>query len=287
MPLSGSCSWVAVVTGGGTGIGLMCAQAFANNGARVYIIGRRKETLDQAVKVHGSSLENGGQLIPLQGDASKKDGIATLVNEISKREKYVNVLVNNAGIDGEHRQSVEKGDESPQALHEQLWSCPEEEWADVYRTNTTGYYFTSTAFIPLLAKATKQFPGHSACIINNASISGVTANPQHHFQYNTSKAATIHLTKMLAKELARPAVKIHVNSFSPGIFATEMTTDESDPAQKSHIPAGEEYREKKGIPAGRPGKDEDMAQLVLSLAVDTYINGQNVEIDGGYLLTLP
>jgi len=77
-------------------------------------------------------------MIPIQGDASKKETIADIVKEISSREKYVNVLVNNAGVDGEQRQSVEKGDESAEALYKELWECPQSDWEDVYRTNVVG-----------------------------------------------------------------------------------------------------------------------------------------------------
>jgi NAD(P)-dependent dehydrogenase (short-subunit alcohol dehydrogenase family) len=73
------------------------------------------------------------------------------------------------------------------------------------------------------------------------------------------------------------------NSVAPGIFPTEMTTEGSNEENKSHIPV-EGYREKKNIPAGRPGKDEDMAQAILMLAVNNYCNGQTISIDGGYLL---
>ncbi|KAF8589023.1 NAD(P)-binding protein [Ramaria rubella] len=278
--------WVAVVTGEGTGIGLMCAQAFANNGARVYIVGRRKEALDRAVEVHGRTLANGGKLIAVTGDTSTKETISELVKEISSREKYINVLVNNAGINTSHRHSVEKGDESAKALSEQLWGVEQSEWEDVYRTNVIGYYYTTVAFIPLLAEATKQLHGHSACVINNASMSGKTRTSQHHYQYNVSKGAAIHLNTVLAQELRRPEVKIRVNSFSPGIFPSEMTAKESGPDQKSHI-SSDGFLENKGIPAGRPGKDDDIAQLVLMLAVNTYINGENVHVDGGYLLEHP
>ena len=130
--------WVAVVTGGGTGIGLMIAQAFANNGARVYITGRRKETLETAVKTWGKSLLNPrGQIIPIQADCADKDSIHNLVNEISKNEKHVDVLVNNAGI-SKGTSTVEKGDESAKALKEQLWNESMSDWEEVYRTNVIG-----------------------------------------------------------------------------------------------------------------------------------------------------
>ncbi|KIJ54142.1 hypothetical protein M422DRAFT_42366 [Sphaerobolus stellatus SS14] len=280
-------NWVVVVTGGGTGIGLMCAQAFANNGARVYIVGRRSDALQNVIQTHGPSIQNGGQLIPITADISSKESIATLVNEISKKEKYVNVLVNNAGIATKERTDVTKGeDEGVEALRDELWKTDQTEWEEVYRTNVVGYYYTAVAFLPLLAAATEHFHGYSACILNNASMSGTTHVSQAQFPYNVSKGAVQHLTSLLAYEFSRPAVKVRVNAFSPGIFPSEMTTQSSGADQKSHIPA-EGFGEKKGIPADRPGKDDDIAQLVLMLACDTYVNGQNVHIDGGFLLRHP
>jgi len=77
-----------------------------------------------------------------------------------------------------------------------------------------------------------------------------------------------------------------IYSVAPGIFPSEMTTEGSDETNKSYIPS-DGYREKKQIPAGRPGKEEDMAQAVLMLAVNNYCNGQTIAIDGGYLLGHP
>ena len=130
--------WVCVVTGGGTGIGLMIAQAFANNGARVYITGRRPEVLEQATKTWGKSLLNPrGQIIPVPADITDKASIEHLFNEVSKHEKHVDVLVNNAGV-SIGTSTVEKGDESAQALKDQLWNEDLSEWETVYRTNVIG-----------------------------------------------------------------------------------------------------------------------------------------------------
>ena len=129
---------VCVVTGGGTGIGLMIAQAFANNGARVYITGRRPEALETAVKTWGKNITHPrGQLIPAPADCTDKASIENLVKEISKNEKHVDVLVNNAGI-SKGTSTVEKGDESAKALKEQLWNEELSDWEDVYRTNVIG-----------------------------------------------------------------------------------------------------------------------------------------------------
>ncbi|ESK88472.1 short-chain dehydrogenase, partial [Moniliophthora roreri MCA 2997] len=78
-------------------------------------------------------------------------------------------------------------------------------------------------------------------------------------------AASIHLDTLLAQELRRKGVNIRVNSVAPGLFPSEMTTEGSDEHNKSQIPVDDSFRDKKGIPAGRPGRDEDMAQVVLLL----------------------
>ncbi|EJF62268.1 NAD(P)-binding protein [Dichomitus squalens LYAD-421 SS1] len=277
--------WVTVVTGGGTGIGLMIAQAFANNGARVYITGRRKEVLETAAKTWGKSLLHPrGQIIPIQADCTDKDSIHNLFNEISKNEKHVDVLVNNAGI-SKGTSSVEKGDETAQALKEQLWNESLSDWEEVYRTNVIGYFFTSAAFVPLLSAAQRQ--DHTGTVINISSISGITRTTQHHFKYNVSKGGTIHLSTLLAQEFRRPGVRVRVNSIAPGIFPSEMTTGDSDETNKSGMEVGPDYGETKGIPAGRPGRGEDMAQLALFLACNEYAYGQTVAVDGGYLLEHP
>ncbi|KAI0638550.1 NAD-P-binding protein [Trametes polyzona] len=277
--------WVCVVTGGGTGIGLMIAQAFANNGARVYIVGRRPEALEQAAKAWGKSLLNPrGQIIPVPADVTDKASIEHLVNEISKNEKHVDVLVNNAGV-SLGTSEVEKGNESAQALKDQLWNEELSDWETVYRTNVIGYFFTTAAFIPLLSAAQRE--GHTASVINISSMSGITRTSQHHFKYNVSKAATIHLSTLLAQELRRPGVKVRVNNIAPGIFPSEMTQGESDDKNKSNMPVPPDYGEKKGIPAGRPGRDEDMAQTALYIASNEYLYGQTVAVEGGYLLEHP
>ncbi|EKM61520.1 uncharacterized protein PHACADRAFT_112207 [Phanerochaete carnosa HHB-10118-sp] len=277
--------WVVLVTGGATGIGLMIAQAFANNGARVYIVGRREEALENAVKTWGKNLEHPkGQLIPISADITDKDSIETLVNDIGNKEKKLDVLVNNAGV-SLGTSSVEKGQESAEALKVELWKEKWEDWETIFKTNVIGYFFTSVAFLPLLSAANR--PDHTPCVINVSSISGITRTTQHHFNYNTSKAATIQLNNLLAQEFSQPGVKVRVNSVAPGIFPSQMTTDSKDEQNKSQIPAGNDYGEKKGIPASRPGAETDMAQTALYIACNQYLYGQTIAVDGGYLLKHP
>lgn len=85
------------------------------------------------------------------------------------------------------------------------------------------YFYTTVAFLPLLAAAKR--PDHTASVINISSMSGITRTSQHHFMYNVSKAATIHLNTLLAQELSKPAVHARVNSIAPGIFPSQMTSE--------------------------------------------------------------
>ncbi|EGO02249.1 hypothetical protein SERLA73DRAFT_133164 [Serpula lacrymans var. lacrymans S7.3] len=279
--------WVCVVTGGGTGIGLMLAQAFANNGAKVYITSRRQDVLSHTAKQWGSSLAHErGEIIPLQCDITSKQSIQSLVSEISKKENHIDCLVNNAGI-SQGSSDTDKAEESAKELSQELFSEDITSWENVYRTNVIGYYFLTAAFLPLLNAATKSHSQHTGSVINISSISGITRTTQHHFKYNVSKAATIHLNTLLAQEFRKKAVQVRVNSIAPGIFPSEMTAGGSDEVNKSQIPTGEDYGQKKGIPAGRPGRDEDIAQAALLLACNQYAYGQTIAIDGGYLLEHP
>ncbi|KAJ3479108.1 hypothetical protein NLI96_g9290 [Meripilus lineatus] len=263
----------------------MIAQSFANNGAKVYIVGRRQEALQNAINKWGQSLAHpNGKLIPLTADITDKDSIEALAKRIGEKEQKIDVLVNNAGI-SLGTSNVEAGKESAEALQRELWKEKQDNWEAVYQTNVIGYFFTTVAFLPLLTAANR--PGHTASVINVSSISGITRTTQHHFMYNVSKSATIQLNTLLAQELSQPGVKIRVNSIAPGIFPSEMTTDSSDEKNKSSIPTNDDFAEKKGIPAGRPGEDKDMAQLALCLACNEYMYGQTVVVDGGYLLEHP
>jgi len=269
---------VALVTGGGSGIGLMATQALAVNGAKVYIVGRTEEKLENVVKSHGQNIA--GEIIPLTADITKKEEISRLVKEIESREKCLCILINNAGISGATQQT-EAG--SAEEMKKNLFDAENstfDDWCDTYRTNVPQLFFMTSAFLPLLQKATEHQYGYSGTVINISSISGIVQSSQHHFSYNASKAAAIHLTKMLAAEVANNGLKIRINSIAPGVFPSEMTAGESGEDQKSHIEK-DKYAK---VPAKRPGKDEDMAGAVLFAAANQYLNGQTVAVDGGYIL---
>lgn len=256
----------------------MITQALAVNGAKVYIAGRTEEKLERVVELYGQNIA--GEIIPLVADVSTKEGVAGLVKEIESREKCLCILVNNAGI-ATNKQAPEGN--TGKELRESLFS-PEnatyENWAEEYKTNVVQLYMMTTAFLPLLEKATEMHKNYSGTVINTTSISGSVKKSQGHFAYNSSKGAADHLTKLLASEVANHGVKVRINAIAPGIFPSEMTTGTSGADQKSELEK-DKYAE---LPAQRPGKDEDMASAVLFLATNQYLNGQIVTVDGGYLL---
>ncbi|KAL8636254.1 MAG: hypothetical protein Q9228_006335 [Teloschistes exilis] len=269
---------VALVTGGGSGIGLMAVQALAVNGAKVYICGRSEEKLDRVAETHGKDIA--GKIIPLVADITSKKDIQGLVDEISSREKCLSILINNAGIQTYTQQG---GNPTAEEFKKNLFdneTAQFDDWADIYKTNVPQLYFMTSAFLPLLQKASELTPSFSAAVINITSISGIVLKSQNHYAYNASKAAANHLTRMLASEISNNGVKVRINAIAPGVFPSEMTAKESDENQKSAIP-----KDKYGhLPAQRPGNDRDMANAILFAATNQYLNGQVVPVDGGYLL---
>ncbi|KAL8690747.1 MAG: hypothetical protein Q9218_003868 [Villophora microphyllina] len=269
---------VALVTGGGSGIGLMCTQALAVNGAKVYIVGRTEEKLERVAETHGKDIS--GQIIPITADITNKKDIQKLVDEISSKEKCLCFLINNAGINTSTQQGGGHDAEGFKKEHFDNETAQFDDWADIYKTNTAQLYFMTTAFLPLLSKASEMIPSFSAGVINITSISGIVLKSQNHFAYNASKGAANHVTRMLASEISNSGVKVRINAIAPGVFPSEMTAGDSDENQKSAVP-----KEKYGhLPSQRPGNDRDMANAVLFAATNQYLNGQVVPVDGGYLL---
>lgn len=257
----------------------MATQTLAVNGAKVYIVGRTLEKLNRVSELYGTDIP--GQIIPISADVTKKEGVQKIVKEIESREKYVSVLINNAGVSST---STSTEPEDPNELRKNLFyeeAANIDDWENVWRTNVYQIYLMTTAFLPFLQKGTEAEYGFSSTVINISSISGIVKSAQHHFAYNASKAAAIHLTKMLAHEITSSNLKIRINNIAPGVFPSEMTAGESDEKQKSAIPR-EKYESK--VPAARPGHERDMANAILFTATNQYLNGQTIVIDGGYVL---
>ncbi|EON95796.1 putative short chain dehydrogenase reductase family protein [Phaeoacremonium minimum UCRPA7] len=278
--LFGVQGFVCVVTGGGTGIGLMATQALAANGAKVYITGRRMEALENAAKSHEPS--HGGQIIPVGPcDVRKKDDLEKLVKEIQSKEKFINLLVCNAGVAGPKAEPEESDAED---LKQKLWENESvDEWQSTFETDVTSVYFTAVAFLPLLQGGIEPegpLNRFSPSIITISSMSGLMRHAQGHFAYNAAKGATVHLSKLMSAEFQQTGIR--VNSIAPGYFPSEMTTKSSDEKQKSHLPP-EKIEEKGHVPAMRGGRDEEMGMTVLYLAKNEYVNGEIIAVDGGVL----
>ena len=195
----------------------MIARALATNGAKVYISGRTLSKLEAVVESFGKDIP--GELIPVTCDVSQKESISQLHDYIAEREQCLCILVNNAGV-STGRVQVD-GKHTADELKAQMFDSDEvgfDSWMTDYRINTASVYFTTMAFLPLLARSTERFKGWSGTVINIASISGQVMSAQRHFSYNTAKAGTIHLSRMISSELAAAGVKVRVNSISPGVF---------------------------------------------------------------------
>ena len=190
---------VAVITGGGTGIGRGLALALAREGARVAICGRRKAPLDETVRAIRVA---GGEATAIQADVSNSEDVDRLVKTVLKTYGTVDILVNNAGV-------AEGGD-----VHE----MPVERWDRVMETNLRGPFLTARAVLPVM-RAKKS--GH---IINISSESGLNYYPDDG-AYGTSKHALNDLGEYIQRENQELGIK--VNTICPGMVVSEMTEGES------------------------------------------------------------
>ncbi|KAE9993694.1 Dolichyl-phosphate-mannose--protein mannosyltransferase 4 [Venturia inaequalis] len=274
----------AIVTGGGSGIGLMITQALASNGAKVYITGRREEALQKVVDLYNTGP---GKIIALPGNVNDKADIERLASEISEKEpEGIQLLVNNAGIardDNTKFSSAGQPDmNDPVAISKHFMKSDPQSWADTFQTNSTAPFFTSIAFLPQLAKGGSKTPGYSSSVINVSSISGqMRGTSSGQPAYAASKAAATHISRMLATTFKD--TKVRVNTIAPGVFPSEMTTGESGEDQKSSMDT------KMSTPSGRPGNESDMAATVLFLAGPggVFYNDQIMYPDGGNTIVQP
>ncbi|KAI5863846.1 NAD(P)-binding protein [Durotheca rogersii] len=284
--------WVAVVTGGGTGIGLMIAQTLAANGAKVYITGRRADVLERSARIHGTPEKLGplgGSIVPIAMDVTSKDSIKSVVAEIGQKEQYVNLLVNNAGIYGSRPNA--RPENGPEAFGEAMFAEGDSNiWQKVFDTNCTSCYLTTAAFLPLLAKAASGPTGKVGSVIINSSVSAslrIIANSLTIKYAQVSKAAVSHLTRQLAYEFSHEKISIRVNGLGLGYFPSEMTTGTSNEQNESidlaprfaELMSGMDLQSVK-----RMGTPEEVATIVLTLAVNDYMWGTITIVDGGLSL---
>ncbi|KAG0149484.1 hypothetical protein CROQUDRAFT_653562 [Cronartium quercuum f. sp. fusiforme G11] len=261
----------AVVTGGGTGIGLMITRALVANGIKkVYIVGRRLDVLQTTAQEYGPD-----QIVPLQADLTEKDEVEKLKMEIQSKENYLDLLVNNSGISGPPFNGKATDIDS---IAESLWSAKLEDAKELLHTNILGYFFTTAALLPLLG----QSPNHPQ-VINISSNASFGRRVMAGMLYSMTKASVTHFTKLLATHLA--PTKVRCNAIAPGLFPSELTAGNSDDKNLS------ELKDTMGIevPLGRAGNDKEMASAVLFLASKNqlYTSGSIIQTDGGVLNIMP
>ena len=237
---------VAVVTGGGQGIGEAVCRRLAGAGAKVGVFDMNA---DSATRVAN---DIGG--VPLVGDLTKEADLDRGVGEIAQKAGPVDVLVNNAGV------ASRKGRDVP------IWESVREDWEFVMGINVTGLVLCCKAVLPSMIE--RKY----GRIVNIASIAGKEGNPKM-APYSASKAAVIALTKSLSKELVGKG-DICVNSVAPAVIQTPIL-DQLDAAQINMMLSK--------IPLGRTGKPDEVAALVhfLSSADCSFTTGFCFDISGG------
>lgn len=240
---------VALVTGGGRGIGKAIALCFAKAGADIAVADVNIEEAENTAREIEST---GRKALALAVDVTDYAKVEEGLNKILDKFAKVDILVNNAGITKDNL----------------LLRMSQQEWDVVLNVNLKGTFNCIKAVCkPMI----KQRDGK---IINIASIIGIIGNPGQ-ANYSASKAGIIALTKTAAKELS--SRNINVNAVAPGFIQTEMT---------ARLPEDLKEKMKQAIPLSRFGSPEDIANVCLFLASSdaSYITGQTIVVDGGMVM---
>jgi NAD(P)-dependent dehydrogenase (short-subunit alcohol dehydrogenase family) len=237
---------VAIITGGGSGIGRGIAVAFAREGAKVVIAGRHQEKLAVV------AAEIGSACLAQRADVSNAADIHKLVATAAEKFGGIHILVNNAAL----------------LLPGTAESLTEDDWDQTFGVNVRGLWLLSRAVLPHMRAA------GGGSIVNIGSVLSLVA-ARNRVAYSASKGAVLAMTRAMAVDHA--AEKIRVNCICPGIVDTEMVAqfalDENARRQRIAM-----------HPMGRFGQPEDIAQAAIFLASDesSWITGAAFPIDGGY-----
>lgn len=241
---------VVIITGGTRGIGFACVKAFLQQGARVVMLGSRKETVDRALeelKEHGEDV-----LLGRYPNLSDLEACRQLVKECQERWGSVDVLINNAGV----------SDAKP------FYSYEDEDFARVMEINLHSVFHMTKAVSEVMKEQGK------GVILNTSSMVSIYGQPAG-VAYPTSKFALNGMTKSLARELGKDGIR--VNAVAPGIIATDMVKA----LDQNMISAMAQK-----VPLQRLGEAQDIANAFLFLASDaaSYISGAILSVDGAYVL---
>ena len=245
---------VTIITGGVSGIGKATAALFARNGAKVVIADLQAEVGEQVAR------EVGGIFLPC--DISQAEQVNGLIDQVVERFGRLDVMVNNAGIN-----SMSKEDRVTAELY------PVATWQKIINVDLHGTFYCCQKAAQIMVKQ------KSGSIINLSSVGGVVAL-RLQIGFVAAKAAIIKMTEAMACELGPKGLR--VNCVSPGSTLTEGT-------RKLFYGEKGSFREMADrvvsfIPQGRPGEAEEIADAIAFLASDasSYINGQNIIVDGGW-----
>ena len=242
---------VALVTGGGRGIGQVICLHLANVGADIAIFSRSGAA--ETVKLIEDA---GGKALDIIADATKEDQVIAGIEKILDVYGHLDIVVNNAGV----------------CYHKTAFEATVDEWREVLDINLTGEYIVCReAARAMIAHDTK------GSIINIASMSGHIVNiPQMQAAYNASKAGVIHMTRSLAIEWIDN--NIRVNSISPGYVATPMSVD-PDFVEPELLAAWQPL-----FPMHRMAKPEELCGAIIWLCSESagYTTGADIVIDGAY-----
>lgn len=238
---------IALVTGGSSGIGLATAQRFVQEGAFVFITGRRQAELDAAVKTIGSNV------ISISADASKLDDLDRAFAQIKREKGRVDVLFANAG----------GGEFAP------IGSISEEHFDRTFDTNVKGVVFTVQKALPLMPDG--------AAIILNASIVSMKGMPNFGV-YSATKAAVRSFARTWTNELKDR--QIRVNVISPGPIETPGLTGLANTEEERQ---GLIKQLASIVPLGRLGQPDEVAKVAVFLASDdaSFVAGVELFVDGG------
>jgi NAD(P)-dependent dehydrogenase (short-subunit alcohol dehydrogenase family) len=241
---------VAVVTGGGRGLGRAMAEGLATAGAAVVVTSRteaRNQEVAEAIRVAG------GRALGVVADVRDPDQIASAFSRAREAFGRVDILVNNAGV-------------SP--VYKYAEDVTPAEWETIVDTNLRGVFFAAQVACRFMRDS------GGGRIINVASAAGAEGTPRLSV-YGATKAGVINLTRTLALEWQRHGIL--VNAIAPGFFEVGV----GEPLLESH------HRERilARIPLGRVGTKAEIAGIAVFLASDasSYMTGQTVFVDGGWL----